>query len=106
VDGYRERGIGVLLDIDVQGAAQVRKLYPDHVSIFVKLPDGELYEERIVNRGSETPATLERRLQTAKEELAREGEYQHTVTNDEKDKAVREFSDLIARAFAGAGQAV
>src|SRR5262245_55554411 len=46
VDGYREKGVGVLLDIDVQGAAQVRKQYPDHLSIFIKLPRRECYEER------------------------------------------------------------
>jgi guanylate kinase len=99
VDGYREKGMGVLLDIDVQGAAQVRTLYPDHTSIFVKLPDERLYEERIVKRGSETEETLRRRLQTAREELGREGEYQYTVVNDDRETAIRQFSDLIAAAF-------
>jgi len=99
VDGYREKGMGVLLDIDVQGAAQVRSLYPDHVSIFVKLPRRELYEERIVKRGSETEETLRRRLETARKELEREGEYQHVVVNDDRETAIREFSELIAAAF-------
>jgi guanylate kinase len=103
VDGYREKGMGVLLDIDVQGAAQVRRLYPDHTSIFIKLPRPELYEERIVKRGSETEETLRRRLETAREELKHAGEYQHTVVNDDKETAIREFCDLIAAAFDRAG---
>jgi guanylate kinase len=103
VDGYREKGVGVLLDIDVEGAAQVRRHYPDHVSIFVKLPEWRLYEERIRRRGSETPATLQRRLQTARRELDREGEYQYTVVNDELEKAVADFGGRIAAAFERAG---
>jgi guanylate kinase len=103
VDGYRERGMGVLLDIDVEGAAQVRRLYPDHVSIFVKLPDERLYEERIVKRGSETEETLRRRLETARKELGQQGQYQHVVVNEDREEAIRRFNDLIARAFERAG---
>ena len=47
VDGYRERGQGVILDIDVQGAEQVRRVYPDHVSVFIALSRPEMYEQRI-----------------------------------------------------------
>jgi guanylate kinase len=100
VDGYREQGWGVILDIDVQGAAQVRRLYPDHLSVFIALSRPEMYEERLRHRGSETPATIARRLQTSREELARQGEYQHVVCNDDLAAATREFLDLVGRRFA------
>jgi len=101
VDDYRERGVGVILDIDVQGAARVRSLYPDHLSIFVRLSAWEQYEERLRSRSTETAASLARRLATAQEELRRIGEYQHVVINDDLDVAVAELRDLVARQFEG-----
>lgn len=101
VDGYREKGIGVLLDIDVQGAEQVRPMYPDHLSIFVILSKVEMYEERLRRRASETEATIARRLETARRELARVSEYQHVIVNDDDrlDAATGELRDLIAKQF-------
>lgn len=100
VDAYRETGTGVLLDIDVQGAEQVRRFYPDHVSIFVKLPRWEMYEERIRRRGSETDATVARRLETAKRELGLMDQYHHIIVNDEDlDKATAAFRELITQQF-------
>lgn len=95
VDPYREKGIGVLLDIDVQGAAQVRQLYPDHLSIFVYLSRWEMYEERIRQRGSETPERLQRRLETARRELEQKDQYQYHICNDHLDQAVAQFRDLL-----------
>jgi guanylate kinase len=99
VDGYREKGEGVLLDIDVQGADQIRPLYPDVITVFIKLSRWEMYEERIRSRHSETDATIARRLQTARKELERAGDYQHTIINDDLETAVSEFSELVGRQF-------
>ncbi len=99
VDGYREKGVGVLLDIDVQGAEQVRPLYPELVTVFVELSRWEMYEERIRRRGTESEATLARRLETARRELARAGEYQHRVVNDDLEAAAAAFSALVERQF-------
>lgn len=99
VEGYRDRGIGVILDIDVQGADQVRTLYPDHLSIFVRLPSDELYVQRLRGRGSETDETIARRMRTARRELARAGEYQHVLVNDDLDCAASELIDLLRRRF-------
>ena len=79
VDGYRERGIGVILDIDVQGAALVRPLFPDHLSIFVRLSDPETYARRLRLRGSDSEETIARRMETAKGELERANEYQYII---------------------------
>ena len=99
VDEYRKRGQGVILDIDVQGAEQVRAIYPDHVSVFIKLSAWEMYRQRLRQRGSETEASLARRLETARRELARIGEYQYEIINDDLEPAVQEFLDLIGRHF-------
>lgn len=97
VDGYLERGIGVILDIDVQGAAQVRRLYPNHLSIFVALSRWEMYEERLRQRGSETEESISRRLETARKELEFIKDYHYLIYNDELPRAVAEFRSLLLR---------
>jgi len=99
VDGWREKGYGVILDIDVQGAEQVRRLYPDHVSVFIALSSWGMYEKRLRQRGSETQESIARRLETARRELARSGEYQHVIYNDDLEPAVRAFLELLDRTF-------
>jgi guanylate kinase len=99
VDDYRERGIGVLLDIDVQGAAQVRACYPDCLSIFLRASSWETYEQRLRKRGTESEEQIARRLATAKRELERIGEFDHVVVNDDLERAVAEVRQLIAQAF-------
>jgi len=97
VDSYLKLGIGVILDIDVQGAAQVRPLYPEHLSIFVKLSDWGMYENRIRKRGTETEEDIARRLATARAELAQIHEYQHVIINDDLEVAAVEFYNVVAR---------
>lgn len=99
VDGYRERGIGVILDIDVQGADQVRPLFPDHLSVFVRVSSDEEYARRLRQRGTETDESIARRMATAREELARIGDYQHVVVNDDLDTAAAQLIDLLRRRF-------
>jgi guanylate kinase len=99
VDDARNRGIGAILVIDVQGAEQVRRQRPDALSIFLTLPRWELYEARIRGRGAEDAAAIARRLETARRELARHGEFDYEVVNDDLDRAVAEVRDLIAQRF-------
>lgn len=82
VDPYRERGTGVVLVIDVQGAGQIRAAYPadDYVTVFVDPPTFEELRARLVGRG-EKEESICRRLDTARSELARRGEYQHRLEN-------------------------
>jgi guanylate kinase len=104
VDPYRARGMGVILVIDVQGAAQVRKLYPEAVSVFLVASTWEIYEQRLRNRGTEDEASLARRLATAQQELTRvreQKEYQHEVINDDLGETVRQLRELIAPHFPG-----
>jgi guanylate kinase len=99
VDGYRARGVGVLLDIDVQGAEQVRRKCPENVSIFLCAPSWEVYEQRLRRRHTETEEAIARRLATARAELGRKGEYNHVVVNDELGAAVAGVRRLIAPFF-------
>src|SRR5262249_23857012 len=99
VDGSREKGQGVILDIDVQGAAQVRKSCPDAVAVFLKPSNAEDYEQRLRRRGSEDEAAIQRRLKTARRELARAPEYEYQVINDDLDTAVAHLKAIVQKQF-------
>ncbi len=103
VDPYRARGVGVILDIDVQGAGQVRRRYPDSCSVFLRAPSWDEYERRLRRRGTEDEAGIARRLATAKAELARAGEYDHVIVNDDLATAVAGLRRLAASLFPPAG---
>jgi guanylate kinase len=99
VEPYLAAGSGVILDIDVQGADQVRRVWPDQVSVFLKGPSVEEYERRLRARGTEDDATIRRRLDTARAELAQADGYQYQVTNDNLDRAVAELRQIVSREF-------
>jgi guanylate kinase len=99
VDPYRVKGMGVVLVIDVQGAEQIRRQYPEAVSIFLRAPSQQVYEERLRQRGTEEEAVLQRRLRAAEKEEARAGEYQYQVVNDNLDRAEAELCAILQRHF-------
>jgi len=83
------------LEIDVQGALEVMKQYPQAITIFLKTPDEEVFEQRLRSRGTETEEVIQRRLQTAREELPFADQYQYQVTNDRLEQTVREISQIL-----------
>ena len=89
----------LVLEIEVQGARQVRERVPDAVSVFIAPPSDEALRTRLVGRGSDSSEQIERRLEVAREELAAEGEFDHVVVNDDLDAAVEELSRLVATIF-------
>ncbi len=99
VDEWLAKGWGVLLDIDVQGAEQVRRKCPGALSIFLKAPSWEVYEQRLRLRHTENEEMIARRLATARRELERAGEYDHQVLNRDLETAVAEVRGLIAARF-------
>ncbi|HJT76833.1 MAG TPA: guanylate kinase [Gemmataceae bacterium] len=99
VEPYRERGEGVVLDIDVQGAEQVRRQCPDAVSVFLSPSSPEVLERRLRGRRTETEAAVRRRLANARGELARRDEYTYQVVNDELEEAVAQLRAIIRRQF-------
>jgi guanylate kinase len=90
-------GRGIVLEIDVQGARQVREALPDAVRIFVEPPSVEDLGRRLSGRGSDPPAQIERRLQVARDELAAREEFPHRIVNDDLARATDELADLAAR---------
>ena len=99
VGPHLAHGRGVVLDIDVQGAEQVRRHCPDQTSIFLLTPLDEL-ERRLRGRGTENEATIRRRLESARRELARAPEFHYQITNQDLDKATAELREIVAGLFA------
>jgi guanylate kinase len=87
---------GIVLEIDVQGARQVRETLPAAVLIFIEPPSFEDLERRLAGRGSDRPEQIERRLAAARDELAAAGEFDHRVRNDDIERALEELSELAA----------
>ncbi len=90
-------GDGTVLEIDVQGARQVRETLPDAVRIFVEPPSVDDLGRRLVGRGADTPDQVARRLRAAEDELAAREEFPHRIVNDDVERATDELVDLAAR---------
>ncbi|MEE0981850.1 MAG: guanylate kinase [Acutalibacteraceae bacterium] len=95
VDNWLNENKVVVLKIEVQGAGNIRKLYPDAVSIFLTPPNKQVLEERLRNRGSEDDEDVRRRLDIACNELERICEYDYVVVNDDLMDAVRDVKTII-----------
>ena len=87
---------GIVLEIDVQGARQVRETLPEAKRIFIEPPSFDDLARRLARRGSDSPEQIARRLEAAREELAAAEEFDHRVVNDDLDRALRELADLVA----------
>ena len=90
-----EEGMQVILEIDVQGAFNVRKVYPDAVLIFIEPPSMEVLEARLRGRGTEDEASIELRLANARQEVALAEKYDARVVNDDLSQATDELAALI-----------
>ncbi len=91
-----EKGIDVVLCVDVQGGRQVRKVFPDAVTVFILPPSFEVLEQRIRRRAADPAETIKTRLENAREELRALPEYEYVVVNDELDGAVASLRSIIA----------
>lgn len=89
-------GTSVVLEIEVQGARQVRAAMGDEaVLIFIAPPDPAVLRERLVNRGTDSPEAIERRLETAKQELEAAQEFKHVVVNEDLDRAAEQLIAIV-----------
>lgn len=95
VEETLEKGLDVFLEIEVQGALQVREVMPDGVFIFLTPPDLKELESRIVNRGTDSNEVIAKRMATAREELALMKYYDYSVVNDTVDNAVSNIEAII-----------
>jgi guanylate kinase len=89
------RGAPVVLEIEVQGARQIRESLPEAVQIFIAPPSEDALRNRLVGRGTDSPDQVEARLATAREELRAQREFPHVVVNDRLDDAVEALEELV-----------
>lgn len=102
VDAALMAGRSVLLEIDLQGARQVRASMPESLLVFLLPPSWEELVRRLVGRGTESPEEQSRRLETARIELAAQDEFDELVVNDDVRRAAQEVVDLLAVPSGGA----
>lgn len=95
VEKMLAEGYDVYLDIDVQGAMQVKELRPETLMIFLMPPSMEELERRLVHRGTNTPEEIRSRLEAAQRECKLRDRFDHIVVNDIVDRAVEEISQII-----------
>ncbi|MGI8595356.1 MAG: guanylate kinase [Solirubrobacteraceae bacterium] len=95
-----EAGVPVVLEIEVQGARQVRVAMPDAIQVFIAPPSIEALRARLVGRGTDDAEQIEARMRTAREELAAQPEFSHVVVNDRLEAAVAELAEIVQGAVA------
>ena len=95
VDECRDRGLDVILEIDVQGAEQIKKRFPDTVLIFVSPPDIDTLVKRLKGRGTETAEKIRGRMLRARDEALYMEGYDYLLINDELDEAVDELHRIV-----------
>jgi guanylate kinase len=95
LDEAQRKGNDLLLDIDVQGAAQIQKSMPGAVSVFVLPPNHRKLEWRLRNRGTDSDQVILRRLATARREIENYKKYDYILVNDDLEKAVDEMKAIV-----------
>ena len=96
VEEQLAKGMNVILDIEIQGATQVHRNVPEAVTVFIIPPSAEELRRRLTNRGTETEATIEARLERARQECLEADFYDYIIINDDIDTAGRELSAIIS----------
>jgi len=95
VDRRLAEGGSVVLEIEVQGARQVRAAMPESVQVFIAPPDAAALRQRLEGRGTDTREAIDERLRTAELELAAQREFEHVVVNDEIERAAGELERIV-----------
>jgi guanylate kinase len=95
---------GLVLEIELEGARQVRRALPEAVQVFIAPPSLEALRSRLVGRGADAPDQIEDRLAVARRELAAREEFRHVIVNDRLEDAVEELTDLVARVWGRPGK--
>ena len=88
-------GVPVVLEIEVQGARQVRAAVPDAVQVFIAPPSVEALRARLSERGTDDPEEVERRLHAAEDELEARREFRHVVVNDRLEDALEQLTAIV-----------
>jgi guanylate kinase len=103
VEGPTRSGFDLILEVEIQGASQLRERLPEAVRIFIEPPSFDVLEARLKKRSTESDAVMRARLERARVELSYAQECQHRIVNDSVDKAVDAFLDIVRAARRGSG---
>lgn len=95
VEEQLEAGYNVILEIEIQGALHVKKVFPDALLLFIVPPSAEILKERLINRGTEDVATVNKRMNRAVEEAQYMEQYDYLVVNDKLDDCVEAVHHII-----------
>ena len=98
IEKARAAGVDILLDVDVQGAEQVRRRIPEAVTVFILPPSYEVLDQRLRSRGQDDEATIRRRLAAAGQEIDRFERYDFAIVNDYLDGCVEELKSIVRAA--------
>ena len=90
-----EAGRPVLVEVDLAGARNIKRLLPEARTVFLAPPSWDVLVQRLTGRGTETPEVIERRLTTARKELDAQGEFDTVVVNDDVDAAVETIAGIL-----------
>jgi guanylate kinase len=95
IERARAEGVDVLLDLDVQGAAQVRSRIPQAVTVFILPPSYDVLERRLRGRGADDEATIRRRLAAAGREIDAFSDYDYVIVNDDLEQCVETLKSIV-----------
>lgn len=95
IENKLKSGTGVILDVDTQGAANIKKIFPDAVLIFLNTPTLQDLEDRLKERGRDSEDEIKKRIAYATGENAKMNQYDHVVVNDDFDRAFAEVSEIV-----------
>jgi guanylate kinase len=90
-----DAGRSVVLEIEVQGARQVRAAMRESVQVFIAPPDPAVLRERLLSRGTDSAEAIDARLEVAEQELAAQDEFPHRIVNDDLDRAATELEGIV-----------
>ncbi|MGZ4167944.1 MAG: guanylate kinase [Solirubrobacteraceae bacterium] len=105
LEGRLRRGEPVVLEIEVQGARQVRETMPEALQVFIAPPSREALRARLVGRGTDPPEQVDERLRTAEGELQAQSEFSRVVVNDRLEDALEELVDVVQGELGAEGSA-
>jgi guanylate kinase len=104
LEGRLARGEPIVLEIEVQGARQVRQAMPEALQVFIAPPSRDALRARLVGRGTDDPEQVDQRMQTAEEELKAQPEFARVVVNDRLEEATDELANIVRTALADDGE--
>ncbi len=95
VDTRLDRGVPVVLELEIQGARQIRQATPEAVAVFIAPPSMDALRSRLERRGTDSSEQVQARLRTAERELEAQSEFGYMVVNDRREEAIRALTDIV-----------